>query len=117
VRKGNRLKVKKSNAKACPQRAPEDTADPTATGPVDMEALRDQLSSQVRAAAAGMVSTTIKQVNEGHYLGMKYLFEMIGLFPATSMADVPQEDSLAGVLLSRLGIRDEGASTEKKPIT
>jgi hypothetical protein len=74
---------------------------------VDMEALRDQIRNQVCAAAAGMVRTTIEQVNDGHYQGMKNLFEMIGLYPATAVPDRPQEDSLAGMLLSRLGIGEE----------
>ena len=30
-----------------------------------------------------MVEYTIEEVANGHYLGMKYLFEMIGLYPAT----------------------------------
>jgi hypothetical protein len=76
---------------------------------VDIEALRKQISNRVCAAAVGMVSTTIEQVSKGHYQGMKYLFEMVGLFPATATSDNPQEDSLAGMLLGRLGIRDEAA--------
>ena len=54
--------------------------------------------------AAGMVETTMEEVGKGHYLGMKYLFEMIGLYPATSADDGPVEDSLAATLLRRLGI-------------
>jgi len=33
-----------------------------------------------------MVETTIEEVGKGHYLGMKYLFERIGLYPATGGA-------------------------------
>lgn len=51
-----------------------------------------------------MVETTIDQVGKGHYLGMKYLFEMIGLYPAPAPDDAPTQDSLAATLLRRLGI-------------
>lgn len=85
---------------------------PIAAEPMDKEALRGEISKQVRAAAPGMVSITIKQVNDGHYQAMKYLFEMIGLFPAPAMQDMPQEDSLAGMLLDRLGMREETLTEE-----
>jgi len=51
-----------------------------------------------------MVEITIDQVGRGHYLGMKYLFEMIGLYPATSMDEAPPQDSMTAVLLRRLGL-------------
>jgi hypothetical protein len=40
--------------------------------------------------AVGMVEATRDEVGKGHYLGMKYLFEMIGLYPATSPDDAPR---------------------------
>ena len=46
----------------------------------------------------------MEEVGKGHYLGMKYLFELIGLYPGTSANDGPVEDSLAATLLRRLGI-------------
>ncbi len=51
-----------------------------------------------------MVESTMEEVGKGHYLGMKYLFEMIGLYPATSADDRPLEDSLAAILLRSLGL-------------
>lgn len=51
-----------------------------------------------------MVEDTIEEVGKGHYLGMKYLFEMIGLYPATAEDDSPIQDSLAATLLRRLGL-------------
>jgi hypothetical protein len=49
----------------------------------------------------------MEEVGKGHSLGMKYLFEMIGLYPVIAAADVPVEDSLAATLLRGLGIGDE----------
>jgi hypothetical protein len=54
-----------------------------------------------------MVETTMDEVDKGHYLAMKYLFEMVGLCPATSPEEAPEEDSLAKTLLRRLGLPEE----------
>ena len=70
----------------------------------DLAEIRRQITDLVGNGAVGMVETTMEEVGKGHYLGMKYLFEMIGLYPATSAGDGPVEDSLAATLLRRLGI-------------
>ena len=49
----------------------------------------------------------MEEAGKGHYPGMKYLFEMIGLYPATSTDDAPAQDSLAATLLRRLGLPEE----------
>jgi hypothetical protein len=69
--------------------------------------LRKEITTLVKSSAVDMVTETIKQVNEGHYAAMKYLFEMIGLFPAPPQEETPPEDSLARMLLLRLGLPDE----------
>ena len=48
----------------------------------DLAEIRRHIADIVGNSAVGMVETTIDQVGKGHYLGMKYLFEMIGLYPA-----------------------------------
>jgi len=85
--------------------------------PMDMEGLRRHISNLVCAGAVDMVKTTVERVNNGQYQAMKYLFEMVGLFPATAVPEAPQEDSLAGMLLSRLGIQNEGVGEEEQAIT
>jgi hypothetical protein len=54
-------------------------------------------------------------LKEGHYLAMKYLFEMIGLFPATASEKMETQDSLAKNLLSHLGIAE--AETQQSIVT
>ncbi len=54
-----------------------------------------------------MVWSTIEEANKGHYAAMKYLFEMIGLFPATGAEQAPEDNSLAKTLLRRLGFPEE----------
>jgi hypothetical protein len=74
--------------------------------PTDLAEIRRQIEELVGNGAVGMVEYTIEEVANGHYLGMKYLFEMIGLYPATLTNDAPAQDSLAAILLRRLGLAD-----------
>lgn len=45
----------------------------------------------------------MEQVGQGHYQAMKYLFEIVGLYPHTETEDT-EEDSLARLLLRHLKI-------------
>lgn len=78
-------------------------------GPVDLKSLREEIRDIVSSRALAMVETTIEEVDKGHYLAMKYLFEMIGLFPETPPVpeSAPEEESLARTLLRRLQIPEE----------
>jgi hypothetical protein len=71
---------------------------------MDLAEIRRQITDLVGNGAVGMVEATMEEAGKGHYLGMKYLFEMIGLYPATSTDDAPAQDSLAATLLKRLGL-------------
>jgi hypothetical protein len=73
----------------------------------DLAEVRQQITDLVGSGAVGMVEATMEEVGKGHYLGMKFLFEMIGLYPATSTDDAPVQDSLAATLLRRLGLAEE----------
>jgi len=47
---------------------------------------------------------------------MKYLFELIGLYPATGEVEAaPGEDSLAKTLLKRLGVPEAEAEPATEP--
>jgi len=80
---------------------------------LDLVALRQQITSLVAAEALPMVETTIEQVQNGHYQALKFLFEMIGLYPATGTQEASQEDSLAKTLLRHLGISEEQTGVSK----
>jgi hypothetical protein len=80
--------------------------------PVDVRALREQITNLVGNRAVEMVERTIAEADKGHYLAMKYLFEMVGLCPAINSGSGVEEEahSLAKILLERLNIPQ--ASTE-----
>jgi hypothetical protein len=81
--------------------------------PVDLAEVRQQITNLVGNGALGMVETTIEEVGKGHYLGMKYLFELIGLYPATVADESPAEDSMAATLLRRLGLPESPMPEQK----
>jgi len=106
VKKAQTNKTDKKN-KAIPL-APE-SATPAATKPmepVDLKVLREQITNLVGNHAVVMVNKTIAEADKGHYLAMKYLFEMVGLCPAINSGGGVEEeaDSLAKILLERLNI-------------
>jgi hypothetical protein len=75
----------------------------------DLAEIRWQITDLAGNGAVGMVETTMEEVGKGHYLGMKYLFEIdLG-------DDGPVEDSLAATLLRRLGIPDRRRRTQELP--
>lgn len=86
--------------------------------PVDFKVVREQIGRLVGNHAVGMVDTTIMEVKKGHYLAMKYLFEMVGLCPATSSVSGAEEeaDSLAKILLERLNILEKSTEVTSEGI-
>lgn len=81
------------------------TRDAKASPPLELAAVRRKITELVTQNAVPMVQQAIDAVREeGQYQAMKYLFEMVGLYPATAQEDSPGEDSLAGILLAALGL-------------
>lgn len=78
---------------------------------VDLAALRQEITKLIGNDALQMVAATIEQVHQGHYQALKYLFEVIGLYPATDEPDAHEQDSLAKTLLKYLGV-PEGKSLQ-----
>jgi hypothetical protein len=87
--------------------------------PRNLAEIRQEITVLVGNGAVKMVETTMEEVSKGHYLGMKYLFEMIGLYPATAADNTPAQDSMAAVLLRRLGLpeapmQEQGVTKESE---
>jgi hypothetical protein len=81
--------------------------------PVDLSAVREEIKNLVGNAATEMVQNGIEEANKGHYAAMKFLFELVGLYPAVEAAEQGEEEgSLANTLLSRLGVAVPEPATE-----
>lgn len=100
MKKVRASKARKSGTRCVP-------ASKKALKPVDLGAIRERITNLVGDRAVAMVETTMDEVDKGHYLAMKYLFEMVGLCPAADTEETTQGDSLAKTLLRRLQLSEE----------
>ena len=81
----------------------------------DLGALRLTITELVARNAVGMVQQAIDAVKEeGQYQAIKYLFEMIGLYPAVVQGESPVQESLAWTLLQQLGLREVAPEKDGK---
>lgn len=77
--------------------------------------LRQAITELVSRNAVAMVQCAIDGVmEEGQYQAIKYLFEMVGIYPSTSGEDDVTGDSLAKVLLRHLGMAESESQDESR---
>jgi len=71
-----------------------------------MARVRQDISNMVGNSATEIAAEMINAALAGELAPAKYLFEMAGLYPATEETEAanPQEDSLAHILLKRMGL-------------
>ena len=75
---------------------------------MDLPALRREITGLVARNALAMVQHAIDAVHEdGQYQAIRFLFEMVGLYPAAAQEESLQEDSLAKLLLQALRLPSE----------
>jgi hypothetical protein len=88
-------------------RSPHGNAHRESESSAELSALRRKITELVTENAVPMVQQAIDAVREdGQYQAMKYLFEMIGLYPAAGEEASPAQESLARTLLEQLGPSD-----------
>lgn len=78
----------------------------TKAEPADLAAVRKDISEVVGSEAVRMVRRIIAEVDISHYTAMKYLFELAGLYPATTQEETGGDNSLAKTLLRRLCLEE-----------
>lgn len=80
--------------------------DPRHSAPeIALPELRQKITDLVARNAVAMVQCAIDGVmEEGQYQAIKYLFEMVGIYPASAGSDDTAEDTLSKVVLRHLGI-------------
>ena len=105
---------KAAGGKTVRKKAAGDNIPVKATKPVDFVQVRKTIATMVGGAAQAITEKAIEEAKQGQLGPAKYLFEAVGLYPATEeTAQTKPEDSLAYTLLKRMGlptdpvIRDE----------
>ncbi len=84
---------------------------------VDLDALRQKVVNHVGGKTMAMLKTTTDEcVKVGNLSAMKYLFEVIGLYPPSAAADAEHADSddLTRELLNRLDFGREADAQDEK---
>jgi hypothetical protein len=114
------VSVKKSRAKGKSKRTTKKNAGKSTSRtkkPKDIVEVRENINSLVRASAKDIANKVIEVAKEtGQLASAKYLFEAVGLYPATEQTAVrPQDNSLALTLLKRMGLPTEPAICEEDP--
>jgi hypothetical protein len=79
---------------------------------VNLTDLRQKLAGQVAHNAPEMVDAAIGEVMKGQHQPMKFLFEMIGLYPASQAEEKENGNVLAETLLRRLHLPEEPEALE-----
>ncbi|MFZ1005301.1 MAG: hypothetical protein WAN65_00585 [Candidatus Sulfotelmatobacter sp.] len=74
--------------------------------PVDIARVRKDISNMVGDSATEIAAGMIDAALAGELAPAKYLFEMAGLYPAMEKTEAanPEEESLAHVLLKKMGL-------------
>jgi hypothetical protein len=84
-------KVKKTGSKG-----PTKTA---AKAPVNVAAVRERVLQVIAEKAEAMTSANVEEAANGHVTQLKYLFEVLGIFPATASAEPEGEEQRPGASL------------------
>jgi hypothetical protein len=96
-------KAKKRTArKSAPQ------VDSKAKSKEEIQKVRNKVTNVIVDSAAEMAERVVQSVTEsGQVTALKYLWEVAGLFPADGEAENGEPDSLAKILLERMGFKGE----------
>ena len=108
--------VKKAKSKRTAKRSENKSAGGTKK-PIDMVQLRENINNLVGESAKDIATKVIEVAKTGQLASAKYLFEAVGLYPATeeTRAKAP-EDSLAYTLLRRMGLPTEPVICDEDPL-
>ena len=112
---GERKKKGTGTKKRTPAMAKQPDPTPATEEPKDFEEVRKNIAALVRTAANAIVTNLIQGANSGQVAPAKYLFEAVGLYPATAETLSKPEDSPAYALFKKLGLRPAGMICEEAP--
>jgi hypothetical protein len=83
---------------------------------LDIPELRRKIADLVAKNAISMVQHAIDSVTEdGQYQAIKYLFELVGIYPAIADGEEKSEDTLSQVLLRQLGLGNDDTIDQEPP--
>jgi len=115
------VKKAKSKIKVVAKKSAKKKSASKIKKPADMVAVRENINVLVRDSAELIAAKVIEVAKMGQLASAKYLFEAVGLYPATEETAPTQiEDTLAHTLLTRMGLPLEPVVTDEdmvKPLS
>jgi len=109
--KGKSKSEAKKPAKKSGDKTSDKTSQPKAIGEV-----RENISELVRDSANEIANELITIAKAGQLASARYLFEVVGLYPPTEQTASKPDDSLAHVLLKRMGLPIEPVIREEDEV-
>jgi hypothetical protein len=103
-------KIRRTAEKPAKKRAPKTKK------PVDIARVRENIANLVGGSAELIAARVIKVAKRGQLAPAKYLFEVVGVYPATEETTAKPEDSMAYTLLSRMGLPTEPVVCDEDPL-
>lgn len=103
-------KIRRTAEKSAKKRAPKTKK------PVDIARVRENIANLVGGSAELIAARVIKVAKRGQLAPAKYLFEVVGVYPATEETTAKPEDSMAYTLLSRMGLPTEPVVCDEDPL-
>jgi hypothetical protein len=87
----------------------------SASGPVDASVTHEKVLHVIAEHAEAMAEANATEAEKGHLATFKYLFELLGIYPAPAVEQPEAEDSndLARVLLNRFDFPYKGPTEEE----
>ena len=99
------MKKTKEKSKATAKKLAKKRATTKTEKPADLVQVRENIKDLVRDSAEDIATEVIKVAKTGQLASAKYLFEAVGLYPATEeTAPTQVVGSLAHTLLTRMGL-------------
>ena len=114
------MSAKAGKRKTSGRTASRGAATKNSRKPADLAAIRQKITNLVAHKAYEMVKDTVEDIEKkGNLTAVKFLFEMIGLYPGLAGEEEPAtgQDSLARALFEKLGLPEEaegGADSSKQ---
>lgn len=99
-------------AKAKPKRQPAKKQEPGVTGiaktPEEIQNARNKVTNVIVDGSVEMTKRVVQLVSAGgNITGLRYLWEVAGMFPAAPGAESGAQESVAKSLLEKLGLYEE----------
>jgi hypothetical protein len=105
VKKGHAMEGEGADQREQARGMAENSA-PETKEPKDFAEVRNKFTNQVRISAGKIIGGLIRKAEGGQASAARYLFELVGLYPATEETLSDPEDSLAYALYKRMGLPD-----------